>query len=97
MLRITYLALLINLLVSFSSFTQERKIEKKVHLNFNEGKLDLALFELENMRDKYAEKSFFYYWKAYIYTEKINRLKVSTWIESNRDSARIFLDSSLFL
>jgi hypothetical protein len=97
MLKITYLLLLINVLVSFSSFAQERKIEKNVYSNFKEGKLDLALFELENMRDKYGDKSFFHYWKAYIYTEKINRLKTSTWIESNRDSARIFLDSSLFL
>ena len=97
MLKITYLLLLSNILVSISTFAQERKIEKKVQLNFNKGKLDLALFELESMRDKYGDKSFFYYWEAYIYTEKINRLKASTWIESNRDSARIFLDSSLFL
>ena len=89
--------LLSNILVSISTFAQERKIEKKVQLNFNKGKLDLALFELESMRDKYGDKSFFYYWEAYIYTEKINRLKASTWIQSNRDSARIFLDSSLFL
>jgi hypothetical protein len=97
MLRIAYLFLLINVLVSISTFSQERKIEKKVYSNFREGKLDLALFELESMRDKYGDKSFFHYWEAYIYTEKINRLKASTWIESNRDSARIFLDSSLFL
>ena len=97
MLKITYLLLLSNILVSISTFAQERKIEKKVQLNFNKGKLDLALFELESMRDKYGDKSFFYYWEAYIYTEKINRLKASTWIESNRDSARIFLDSSLYL
>jgi len=97
MLKITYLLLLGNILVSISTFAQERKIEKKVQLNFNKGKLDLALFELESMRDKYGDKSFFHYWEAYIYTEKINRLKASTWIESNRDSARIFLDSSLFL
>ena len=89
--------LLSNILVSISTFAQERKIEKKVQLNFNKGKLDLALFELESMRDKYGDKSFFYYWEAYIYTEKINRLKASTWIQSNRDSARIFLDSSLYL
>ena len=97
MLKITYLLLLSNILVSISTFAQERKIEKKVQLNFNKGKLDLALFELESMRDKYGDKSFFYYWEAYIYTEKINRLKASTWIQSNRDSARIFLDSSLYL
>ena len=97
MSKITYLLLLSNILVSISTFAQERKIEKKVQLNFNKGKLDLALFELESMRDKYGDKSFFYYWEAYIYTEKINRLKASTWIESNRDSARIFLDSSLYL
>ena len=97
MSKITYLLLLSNILVSISTFAQERKIEKKVQLNFNKGKLDLALFELESMRDKYGDKSFFYYWEAYIYTEKINRLKASTWIQSNRDSARIFLDSSLFL
>ena len=97
MSKITYLLLLSNILVSISTFAQERKIEKKVQLNFNKGKLDLALFELESMRDKYGDKSFFYYWEAYIYTEKINRLKASTWIQSNRDSARIFLDSSLYL
>ena len=97
MLKITCVLLLSNILVSISTFAQERKIEKKVQLNFNKGKLDLALFELESMRDKYGDKSFFYYWEAYIYTEKINRLKASTWIQSNRDSARIFLDSSLFL
>ena len=97
MLKITYVLLLSNILVSISTFAQERKIEKKVQLNFNKGKLDLALFELESMRDKYGDKSFFYYWEAYIYTEKINRLKASTWIQSNRDSARIFLDSSLYL
>ena len=97
MLKITCVLLLSNILVSISTFAQERKIEKKVQLNFNKGKLDLALFELESMRDKYGDKSFFYYWEAYIYTEKINRLKASTWIQSNRDSARIFLDSSLYL
>ena len=97
MLKITCVLLLSNILVSISTFAQERKIEKKVQLNFNKGKLDFALFELESMRDKYGDKSFFYYWEAYIYTEKINRLKASTWIQSNRDSARIFLDSSLFL
>ena len=97
MSKITYLLLLSNILVSISTFAQERKIEKKVQLNFNKGKLDFALFELESMRDKYGDKSFFYYWEAYIYTEKINRLKASTWIQSNRDSARIFLDSSLYL
>ena len=96
MLKIIYLVLLVNFLVSISVFAQERKIEKNVYSNFRDGKLDLALNELEGMRDKYVEKSFFHYWKAYIYSEKINILKASTWIESNTDSARIFLDSSLF-
>jgi hypothetical protein len=59
MSKITYLLLLSNILVSISTFAQERKIEKKVQLNFNKGKLDLALFELESMRDKYGDKSFF--------------------------------------
>jgi hypothetical protein len=97
MLKITYLVLLVNLLVTFSSFAQERKIEKNVYSNFREGKFDLALSELEGMRDKYGDKSFFHYWKAYIYTEKISQLINNDWVESNRDSARIFLDSSLFL
>jgi hypothetical protein len=95
MLKITYLVLLVNLLVSISTFAQERKIEKNVYSNFREGKLELALDELEGMRDKYGDKSFFHYWKAYIYTKKISQLINNDWVESNRDSARIFLDYSL--
>ena len=55
MLRITYLILLFNVSISFSSFSQERKIEKKVYSNFRDGKLDLALTELDNLKDKYGD------------------------------------------
>ena len=96
MLKITYLALLVNLLVSTSNFAQARKIEKNVYSNFKEGKLDLALFELESMHDKYSGKPFFYYWKAFIYMEKISQLKKFDYLEINRDSARFFIDKSLW-
>ncbi len=95
MLRITYFILLVNLLVSTSYFAQERKIEKNVYSNFREGKLDLALFELESLKDKYGDQSFFHYWKAIIYMEKITDLKKFDYLEINTDSARIFLDNSL--
>ena len=93
MLRITYLILLFNVSISFSSFSQERKIEKKVYSNFRDGKLDLALTELDNLKDKYGDKSFFHYWKAIIYMEKLSQLK--NYEEINRDNAVFFIDISL--
>ncbi len=56
-------------------FTQGRKIEKRVLSNFKEGKLDVALEELEAMREKYSEYSFYHYWIGYIYLEKIAEMK----------------------
>ena len=56
-------------------FTQERKIEKRVLFNFKEGKLDVALEELDAMREKYSEYSFYHYWIGYIYLEKIAEMK----------------------
>ena len=95
MLRITYLILLFNVSISFSSFSQERKIEKKVYSNFRDGKLDLALTELDNLKDKYGDKSFFHYWKAFIYMEKISQLKRYDYEIINRDNAVFFIDISL--
>jgi uncharacterized protein (TIGR02145 family) len=95
MLRITYLILLFNVSISFSSFSQERKIEKRVYSNFREGKLDLALTELDNLKDKYGDKSFFHYWKAFIYMEKISQLKRYDYEIINRDNAVFFIDISL--
>jgi uncharacterized protein (TIGR02145 family) len=56
-------------------FTQERKIEKRVLSNFKEGKLDVALAELEALREKYSEYSFYHYWIGYIYFKKISEIK----------------------
>ena len=56
-------------------FTQERKIEKRVLSNFKEGKLDVALEELDAMREKYSKYSFYHYWIGYIYLEKIAEMK----------------------
>lgn len=88
---------LLMVVVFFSTstfFTQERKIEKFVYANFREGKLDIALQELENLRSKYEEKSFFNYWKSFILMEKLNRLKDSDWDESNRDLCFSLIEKS---
>ena len=88
---------LLMVVVFFSTstfFTQERKIEKFVYANFREGKLDIALQELENLRSKYEEKSFFNYWKSFILMEKLNRLKDSDWDESNRDLCFSLIENS---
>ena len=76
------------------SFSQERKIEKFVLSNFNEGKLNFALQELENLKEKYEEKAFFSYWKAYIFTEKLKRFKNTDWDENNRAECIYLIESS---
>ena len=66
-------------LLPFFVFTtvlaQERKIEKKVYNNFKDGKIDLAYSELTDMREKYEKYSFYHYWKAIIFMEKLAELK----------------------
>ena len=87
--------LIIILNFSTFSFAQERKIEKKVYSNFREGKLDVALTELDNLKDKYTDKSFFYYWKAFIHMEKISQMKKFDYTEINQDSASYHIEKSL--
>ncbi len=95
--RLIYLLLFFIYFLSFKSFSQERKIEKKVYSNFREGKLDVALSELDNLYDKYNMKSFFYYWKAYIYMAKLSELKKFDNTIINRDSASYYIEKSLSL
>ena len=93
--KVIYLLLFFIYFLSFKSFSQERKIEKKVYSNFREGKLDVALTELDNLYDKYNMKSFFYYWKAYIYMVKLSELKKFDNTIINRDSASYYIEKSL--
>ncbi len=83
------------ILIAIVTFGQERKIEKKVYSNFRAGKLDVALTELESLHDKYKEESFFYYWKAYIYMDKISELKKFNYTDISRDSASYYIQQSL--
>ena len=76
--------LLTFILFSIISFGQQRKIEKRVYSNYKEGKFDIALQELEELKSKYEENAFFHYWKAYLYIAKLNRMKSMEWIEQNR-------------
>jgi len=73
------------ILFSIISFGQQRKIEKRVYSNYKEGKFDIALQELEELKSKYEENAFFHYWKAYLYIAKLNRMKSMEWIEQNRN------------
>ena len=77
--------LLTFILFSIISFGQQRKIEKRVYSNYKEGKFDIALQELEDLKSKYEENAFFHYWKAYLYIAKLNRMKSMEWIEQNRN------------
>lgn len=94
-IHISFFVLVLTFLCSKSTFSQERKIEKNVYPNLVEGKLDIALFEIDKMHEKYGEKSFFYYWKSYVYAQKIAQLKKEDYQLINIDSARIFLDNSI--
>ena len=96
-LKLIYLILISNYFLAFNSISQNRKIEKKVYSNFREGKLDVALIELDNLYDKYNMKSFFYYWKAYIYMAKLSELKKFDNTIINRDSASYYIEKSLSL
>ena len=94
-LNIVFFLLLLDCIFSINAFSQERKIEKKVYSNFREGKLDVALTELDNLKDKYTDKSFFYYWKAFIHMEKISQMKKFDYTEINQDSASYHIEKSL--
>ena len=94
-LNVVLFFLIIGCIFSINTFSQERKIEKRVYSNFRQGKLDVALTELDNLYDKYNMKSFFYYWKAYIYMAKVSELKKIDNTNINRDSAGYYIEKSL--
>ena len=94
-LNVVLFLLIIGCIFSINTFSQERKIEKRVYSNFRQGKLDVALTELDNLYDKYNMKSFFYYWKAYIYMAKVSELKKIDNTNINRDSASYYIEKSL--
>ena len=94
-LNVVLFLIIIGCITSINTFSQERKIEKRVYSNFREGKLDVALAELDNLYDKYNMKAFFYYWKAYIYMAKVYELKKFDHTVINRDSAIYYIEKSL--
>ena len=93
-LNVVLFLLIIGCIFSINTFSQERKIEKRVYSNFRQGKLDVALTELDKLYDKYNMKSFYYYWKAYIYMAKVSELKKFENTIINRDSASYFIEKS---
>lgn len=88
-----YLFVFFFILISINVVGQWRKIEKRVYSNFREGKLDLALEELQDLHSKYEENSFFHYWKAYIFIEKLNQYKNTEWNEYNRDVCLKYIEN----
>ncbi len=91
----TRILLLNFILISTIIFGQARKIDRKVYENYREGNLDLALQELEELKDKYDENAFFHYWRAYIYKKRVNLMKKNEWIEQNKSECKSLITNTI--
>lgn len=85
----TRILLLNFILISTIIFGQARKIDRKVYENYREGNLDLALQELEELKDKYDENAFFHYWRAYIYKKRVNLMKKTNGLNKTKVNAKV--------
>jgi uncharacterized protein (TIGR02145 family) len=77
-------------------FSQERKIEKKVYSFYKLGKIDEALEGLEVLRNKYNDKSFYYYWHGLINYDKLSDLKKNKNEKINEKLAVSYIDSIIY-